>query len=235
MEKNWKDIILKLMAKAEDPATSLDERNAIVDKITFLMAKHGIEEAMLEAGQAKPTYKLVDLSYRIPAPYALAKAKILYHIGKAFGCESIVIDDHTRVRVFGFENDQERVFMLYGSLIIQMNNGLASAVKPKGVHGKTFNHSWIAGYAATVSQRVRDAYTRAQNEVRTESSGMDIVLMEKSVAVRNMFREAYPRTSKIGQSYATHAGAYAAGSTAGRNADIGQTRVGGTTRKSIGS
>lgn len=238
MEKDWKEIILKLMAKAEDPATTLEERNTIVDRITILMAKHGIEEAMLDAGRDKKEYKLVNQSYRLGNPYPAQKAKILYNVSKAFGCESIYIDDRTRVRVFGFDNDQEKVFMLYGSLVIQMMNGLMSAQvdKPKSVHGKSYNLSWINGYTITVCKRVRDAYTKAQNEMRESTTGMDLVLLDKSVAVRNAFRAEYPHTFAVrSNTTVTHAGAYSAGVKAGNRADIGQTRVGGSTRKSIGN
>jgi len=235
-EKNWKDVISKLMAKAEDNATTDAERNAIVERVTYLMAKHGIEEAMLSA-QEKRTAPLTKHSYRLLAPYIKQRTTILHNISVAFGCRAIFDNQNNRMTVYGYEDDQEKVFMLYGSLVIQMFTGLAQTVKPADVHGKTFNGSWVTGYAYTVGSRVREAYEHARRDVQAESTGngMELVLADRALAVNNMYRTEHPRTRNIAGSRATHAGAYAAGSAAGRNANIGQTGVGGSRTRAIGS
>jgi hypothetical protein len=237
VEKNWKEIIAKLMEKAENTATSDAERENISKRVMYLMAKHGIEEAMLSAREDR-TAPLTKHAYRLLAPYIKQRVTILHNISIAFGCRAIFDSQNNRMTVYGYEDDQEKVFMLYGSLIIQMFTGLGQVVKPVDVHGKTFNGSWVTGYAFTVSQRVRDAYERARRDVQAETTGngMELVLNNRSLAVQNMFRGEHPRTRSMSGSSATHAGAYAAGSAAGRNANIGQTGVGGASgTRAIGS
>lgn len=229
-EKDWKETIQKLMNKAEDPATTPAERDAIVERVTYLMAKHGIEEAMLSAAEER-TAKVVNQGYKITAPYVNQKMTMLNNIGIAFGCQSVRMADD-RLVMYGHEDDMEKVFMLYGSLLIQMVTSLGSVVKPSHVHGKTFNTSFVNGYVFEVVKRVKDAYKRARQDVQNSTgNGMELVLRDRAVAVRDAYRTDHPftRVSNSRSSITSEAG-YNAGKSAGASANIGQTGLGGGRR-----
>jgi len=234
--EEWQEKLRKLMAKAEDSATTEAERDAIVSRVTYLMAKFGIEEAMLSATKSEPQV-VINMRVKILAPYAIQRGHLLDHIGRVFGCKSIHLDelDGKVVRIFGYQGDFERTYMLFGSLIIQMFSGLASVVKPAGVHGRSFNGSFVTAYVDTVIDRVKDAYATAKAEVKhTTGNGMELVLADRAIAINNAFRTEYPRLRNIGYnpSQSSSAGRFA-GMSAARNANIGQTGISG--RKAIGS
>jgi len=231
LNDKWADKVRALMAKAEDPATTEAERESINEKIVYLVAKFSIEDSMLKDA-AKEAIEVISQRFATKNPYAVDKQLLLSAIARVFHSQPIRPSGVKEVIiVIGHKDDVEKIFMLYASLVIQMINGLATAVKPTGVHGKSFNASWIKGYVTTVSQRVRIAYARAQEDVRnsTTGNGMELVLRSRDVAVNAKVHEEFPvlvnRT--INRSFSNKAG-YGAGSAAGRNADIGQNRVGGS-------
>jgi hypothetical protein len=251
MDDKWLNILQKLMAKAEDSATTMDERNAIVEKMTFLMAKHGIEQAMLNAEQDKPE-AVISVRFTLNNPYLNPKITLLYGIVKTFGAHGIMAemsqrkpgryrglqpapDAKTVMQIYGYSSDIEKILMLNGSLNIQMSTALAGAIKPVHMHGKTFNSSFVVGYVDTVVVRVASAYTKAKTDVSSSATGngMELVLKTRTAAIMDAFKLDHPHVHRINTtSRATSATAYGAGQFAGRNANIGQTGLGGG-RKAI--
>ena len=227
-DEKWKDIIQKLLTKAEDQATTNDERDAIQEKVLYLMAKFSIDQAVFDA-QHEEEHVVIAVKYRIAAPYVNQKEVLLNEIAKTFGSQLLKLTKGQYI-LYGYENDQEKIFMLYNSLLIQMYSAMAQAweLKPYYEHGKTFNTSFTNGYVRVVSRRVKDAYTRAQADVAETTTGTDLVLRDRVVAVQNKFNLDYPKTkvSKMSATSRSSAGS-AAGRTAGNNADIGQTNIGG--------
>jgi len=232
-DNKWHEIISKLLAKAEDYATTNDERETIQEKVLYLMAKFSIDQAVFDAGQKKE-YKVISVRYRIVAPYVNQKALLLNGIATAFGSQLLELNKGLYV-MYGHEDDQEKVFMLYNSLLIQMYSAMATAwdSKPHYEHGKTFNTSFVNGYVRAVINRVKAAYIKAQADVQETTTGTDLVLRNRVVAVQEMFSRDYPNTHIVKTSSTSRsATGGAAGRTAGQNADIGQTTIGG--RKMIG-
>lgn len=238
-KENWKRKIEALLLKAENPATTAEERETILDRVYVLMAKFGIEEAMLSAAQQRNPEMLVT-RYRVTAPYAMQKGRILHAIGRAFGCTVVnaskTMGNYTCV---GYEDDQERVFMLYNSLLIQFTVGMAMAYanKPSHIHGKSFNTSFAEGFTFAVCDRIKAAYTNARKEaMREQGSGVEIVLFDRASAVAIRVSEIFPSLRMISHNSRISSGdGYGAGSAAGRSADIGQTRMGGKTVRQLGS
>ena len=244
-KEKWEDKLRALMAKAEDPATTEAERDTIVSRVTYLMAKFGIEEAMLRSQDAEPEV-VTNIKVRIDNPYYDQRMRLLDNIGRAFGCKSIILErperggqKHAVLRMFGHSGDLQRSYLLFGSLIIQMFSGIAAANvnKPANVHGRTFNSSFVTGYVDTVLERVKTAYKQAKDEVResTTGNGMELVLVNRLEAVKNAFKTEYPSTVRSGYSFNRRSSeGFSAGQSAGRRADIGQTGVAGG-RIAIGS
>jgi hypothetical protein len=239
-DSKWIDKISALMRKAEDPATTEEERSSIVDKVTYLMTKYGIEQDMLAAKEQRPLTASHRI-FKVVGSYADKKISLLHEICRAFGCFAVTKTGKSRVSVFGTDEDIERVFMLYMSLILQMDASLAAAqvLKPKHEHGRTFNNSFIVGYVLTVNRRIKEAARRAKEDIQKthEGSGMELVLVNKATIVKNLMRDVYPglRYSRASFSNGSDAG-YGAGSAAGMRADIGGSRISSqhSARKAIG-
>lgn len=230
MAKDWKETIRGLLNKAEDSATADAERDAINERVTYLMAKFGIEQSMIDA-TAKKVYKVIRVPYAIRNPYKNQRMTLLNGIGAAFGCK--VIQLQNSAEVFGHEDDQEKVFLLYSSLELQMASALskAQAHKPLYEHGRTFNTSFINAYVNTVISRVLRAYRKAQQDVAETTTGTDLVLRDRKMAVDSMFSAAYPLTrSVVASKSANSFSGIRAGEFAARNANIGQTGLAGGRR-----
>jgi len=227
MDNKWKDIVSKLMAKAEDPATNQVERDVINSKVSFLMVKYGIEKAMLDA-KDNTQDKIVNATYNIKAPYVNQKKSLLYNIGVAFGVVSVRSEG--KMVMVGYQDDVEKVAMLYNLLLIQLHNGLATVEKPSYVHGKTFNASWVTGFVYEVSKRVKEAAERAKKDVRNSASGsgMDLVLRDRHTAVTHALASRFPNLKYSSSSISVSSAAgYTAGKSAGQRADIGNARISG--------
>ena len=235
----WLEIIEKLMAKAEDRATTDEERASIIDKITYLMTKHGIEQDMLAAKEQRPLTASHRV-FKIVGTYPTRKDSLLQAICRAFGCFAVTIEGN-KVSVFGTDDDIERVFMLYMSLVLQLDTALANAqvYKPKHEHGRTFNGSFVSAFVSTVIIRIRDASQRAKEDIKkaSEGSGMELVLVNKAQIVKNLVGTVFPRLSYSRTSFSANSSAgRSAGTSAGQRADLGGTRISSqhSTRRAIG-
>lgn len=225
-----------LLAKAEDPAASAEEAKAYTAKATELMAKYGIEQAILATsmpGADKPG----DLVIACPTPYAGEKALLAYWLADAMRCKGILLGKEwrsggERVHVFGFTSDLERVELLYTSLLLQMATGLAKAPVPYGQSARAYRRSWQMGFRQEVVGRVKAAEQRAAREAApAPGRSTDLVLLDRSEQVRQAFTAMYPQTTRGRSSYSGRG--YQSGREAGSRANIGQSGlVGG--RRAIG-
>jgi hypothetical protein len=239
-DSKWIEKIEKLMRLAEDPATSESERENLVAKVTHLMVKYGIEQDMLNFQQERPV-TAERRTFRVTDTYAKKKLNILHVISRAFGCVMVQQRDGTSGDVFGTREDIERVYMLYASVIIQLQGALAHAqvYKPTWEHGRAFNNSFVTGFTLTVTQRIFEAAARAKKDVQTETqgTGMELVLVNKAQVVANAVHNFYPRLQNVNTSMrSTSEAGYGAGRAAGQRADIGGSRISSrhADRKAIG-
>jgi hypothetical protein len=224
-----------LLAKAEDEGCTPQEAEALTAKATELMAKYGIEQALLDAGKPEQRSTPTDKRVVIEDPYAGVKATLLYGIARAMGCQAIQVSGRdTVLHVFGYQSDLERAELLYTSLLLQMAHGLRRAEVPARAqrdyagrsHMRAFNRSWMLGFVGAVVRRVEAAEGRAKQEAEQDTSkpGAALVLADRSLAVRSAFKSAYP---KVVTRRVTYSGSgYGAGHSAGQRANIGGTGVG---------
>ena len=233
----WREKVEALMRKAEDPATSQAERDSITEKVTYLMTKYGIEEAMLSY-QKTQTFTVLHRNIVVNAPYVNKKGNLLNCVAVAMGCFIVQTADG-KFSIFGTVEDIERTLMLYYSIILQMTSALGTAQvhKPAWEHGKTFNGSFVNGFIRAVSLRIIESAKRAKADVRESDagSGMELVLVKKDELVRNAVSTVFPRLRTIRS--ATRSGSssgYNQGQSAGQRADLGGSRIGSTGRRAIG-
>ena len=225
------DRVRKLLAKAEDESCTPPEAEALTAKVAELMAKYGIDRALLAAVRPEtdaPASRFVE----IDNPWGRVKAHLLCGLGAALRCQCIMITTRTglRIHVFGYESDIERADVLYTSVLIQMWHGLVTARVPDRASPRSWRRSWLLGFAAAVITRVRAAEqaARAQSEQASPPgapSRTALVLADRSLVIRRKVQQEYPVTRTARQTYS--GSGYGDGYQQGQRADIGSRRVAG--------
>ena len=86
--------VRKLLAKAEDPACTPEEAAALNDKAAELIAKYGVDRALLAASMPESD-PVGDRVVPVLAPYALDKTALLATVARAMRCRTV------RRKVFG--------------------------------------------------------------------------------------------------------------------------------------
>lgn len=232
-----------LLAKAENPACTPAEAAAYNDKAAELIAKYGIDRAMVAASD--PTTDVVgDRIIPVEAPYALDKAGLLGRIADALRCRPVQIRKWRNggyaydLHLFGFGSDLERVELLYTSLLVQASYGLAVA-RPAGEWESVaaYRRSWLMGFSREVTTRLlaaERAATAAESARQSATaapvgSSVELVLVDRQAAVSRAVEDTYPRL-KPGRVRSLGGSGYREGRAAGARADLGGSRLGGASR-----
>jgi Protein of unknown function (DUF2786) len=223
------DRVRKLLAKAEDDSVTPPEAQALTAKAAELMAKYGIDRALLAADRPetdRPDSRILDIDH----PWARVKAHLLCGLGSALRCQAILLSARTgtKVHVFGYQSDLERLDVLYTSVLIQMWHGLAGALVPAWCHSpRAWRRSWLLGFATAVISRVRSAEhaaaCRATGPAAADGAKTAVVLADRALVIRGEAERAYPltRTARV-----TYSGTgYREGYAEGQRADIGARRL----------
>jgi uncharacterized protein DUF2786 len=224
------DRVRKLLAKAEDESVTPPEAQALTAKAAELMAKYGIDRALLAADRPEtdqPASRILD----IDNPWARVKAHLLCGLGSALRCQCIMLSGTgpgSRIHVFGYGSDIERTDLLYTSVLIQMWHGLTGAQVPAWSSSpRAWRRSWLLGFATAVISRVRDAEHAAASQATAPaapaSSRTALVLADRAQVIRGKVEQEYPvtRTARV-----TYSGSgYGAGYAQGQRADIGGSRI----------
>jgi Protein of unknown function (DUF2786) len=230
--------VRKLLAKAEADGVTTAEAQALTAKAAELMAKYGIDRALLAARQPdtdKPADRIVD----IYNPWAGVQAHLLCGLAAALRCQCILLpcEAGQRVHMFGYGSDLERADVLYTSVLVQMWHGLVATDVPARARSvRAWRRSWLLGFAAAVIARVQAAERDAERSASVTpsgggSSGAALVLADRALVIRQHVARAYPvtRTARV-----TYSGSgYGDGYAQGKRADIGAGRVGGRRARAL--
>ncbi|GAB1642936.1 DUF2786 domain-containing protein [Krasilnikovia sp. MM14-A1259] len=238
------DKVRKLLAKAEDEACTPAEAEAFTVKAAALIAKYGIDQALLAditPGADAVGDRVIDMD----APYALDKAGLLAGIALALRCKSVRRTDptpgsrRTSMHLFGFGADLDRVELLYTSLLVQAAHALAATHVPWGEHPASYRRSWYAGYASAIHRRLRDAEARASSDAETARAAQHtagrsvaLVLADRGALVDAARATAYPKLGS-GRARRLSGSGSRDGYSAGQRADLGTSRVGRSERKAV--
>jgi hypothetical protein len=228
------DRVRKLLAKAEDEGCTPAEAEALTAKAAELMARYGIDRALL--GALRPeTDSVGDRVFELDNPWAAVKAHLLAGLAAALRCQCILLNRRepgSRVHVFGFLSDLERADILFTSLLVQMARALAAQPIPGyGGGAKAWRRSWMLGYASAVVARVRAAEeaavvasaASAEDTAASGGASAEIVLADRALTVRLQAEQAYPRTRRTRVTYTGNG--YADGYREGQKADIGGAKL----------
>jgi hypothetical protein len=102
--------VRKLLAKAEAAGTTPGEAQALTAKAAELMARYGIDRALLAAQQPEtdqPTDRKIDIGN----PWARVQGHLLCGLASAMRCQCVILPHRgpgVRIHVFGFASDIER-------------------------------------------------------------------------------------------------------------------------------
>jgi hypothetical protein len=224
--------VRKLLAKAERAATAA-EAQTYTAKAVELMARHGIDAAMLAA--ADPARDEIG-PLRIPVgdPYSAGKARLLGWTAVALGCRWVMHRGLggrvAAVTVFGHAADRQRVEVLFASLQMQATRELVRLRPPRrGESVAAYRRSWLHGFATEVHRRLVDAERAAAAAAGATGTGppVALVLADRRHAVESAFAAAFPRLGTARRPVLSGSG-FAAGALAGEQADLGGLRRVGT-------
>jgi Protein of unknown function (DUF2786) len=222
------DRVRKLLAKAEDEGCSAAEAEALTAKAAELMARYGIDRALL--GALRPeTDKPGDRVFSLANPWGDVKRHLLAGLASALRCQCVQTrtEQGARLHVFGYSSDLERADILFTSLLVQMARALAQQAAP-GAGVRAWRRSWMLGYCAAVVARVRaaeEAAVASAPAAAPEAGGSSaaLVLADRSLVVRRQVAAAYPRLRKSRITYTGNG--YGAGYREGQKADIGGAKL----------
>ncbi|GAB1695039.1 DUF2786 domain-containing protein [Krasilnikovia sp. M28-CT-15] len=238
------DKVRKLLAKAEDDACTPAEAEAFTAKAAALIAKYGIDQALL-ADTTPGTDVVGDRVVEMDAPYARDKAGLLAGIAHALRCKTVCRTRHMpgdgkrlSMHLFGFGADLDRVELLYTSLLVQAAHALVAAYVPWGQHPASYRRSWYAGYSTAIHRRLRAAEAQARSDAErvraTEHTGRSValVLADRSALVDQARAAAYPNLT-AGRARRLSGTGDRDGYAAGQRADLGTTRISRAGRKAV--
>ena len=229
------DTVRKLLAKADGAATP-EEAETYTAKAVEMMARHGIDEALLAASldPGAPGRDEIGTSRLTMAdPYSAGKARLLAWTASALRCRAVLHEAGggrvAAVTVLGFASDRARVELLYTSLLLQAGTQLVG-VRPQwpGESVAAYRRSWLHGFAVRVHRRLVEAEGRAEAEARSAPAAagpsVALVLADRTARVEQAYAEAFPRVGRARQSRLSGSG-HAAGDRAGSRADLGRGAV----------
>ena len=233
------DRVRKLLAKAEDEGCSPAEAEALTAKAAELMARYGIDRALLGALHPE-TDKPGDRVFTLANPWGDVKRHLLAGLAMALRCQCVQTRsaDGTRLHVFGYTSDLERADILFTSLLVQMARALARQPVPAaGGAARAWRRSWMLGYCTAVVTRVRAAEEAAVATAPTPATAdggqsAALVLADRSLVIRRQVATAYPRLRKTRVTYSGDG--YGDGYREGQRADIGSTKLRARTAGAIG-
>ncbi|MEE1805372.1 DUF2786 domain-containing protein [Streptomyces sp. BE133] len=220
-----------LLRKAENPGATEEEARVYLDKAYELMAKYGIEQAMLDdvTEPERPVDRIVDLY----PPYVKEGRRLLARIGYEMRCRSVYPggkDNRHRVHLFGFETDLQATEVLFASLRLQMLEGADRADhlhRPEGEDARAYKRSWMLGFIREVTARIGAAQRTASAAAEegseadgTSSRSVALVLADRTTVVEARLAAQYPKLNKTRPTKFKGTG-YWQGVADGRDADIG--------------
>ncbi|MFC0039543.1 DUF2786 domain-containing protein [Actinomadura rayongensis] len=220
-----------LLAHAESTG-NVQEAEAFTAKAVGLMAKYGIEHAMLS--DVEPETDTIGDSERIRlhAPYALDKVTLLHHVAEALGCKMVFYKAGPTysATVFGYESDRERVNLLFTSLLVQATHAMAATQVPFGESVKAFRRTWYQGFAIAVHERLKVAENHARQQAEAGSAtatagtrSTALVLADRADRVQDAWRERTQGIKAISRKLS--GSGRMAGYRDGQRADLGNRRA----------
>lgn len=241
--------IAMLLKKAE--RTTPEEAEALSAQAARLAARHQVDAAAILAEAKREGHSVLDepiIVRRIgfTGGHRESHLLIVYAVAHAMGLQSIrTAHGAAKVHmlaVIGHESDVDLAEDIGRSLIEQgeqaykvwrdSDDWQAESLKLFGSQWEKYKakRSFLVHFGDGAGERIKT--NRLTVEAEVAGTGTALVLVDRSKAVERALREHFPKTRKS-RGIDVSGAAGARGREAGRNADTGDTRIGGA--KAIGS
>lgn len=236
--------ILKLLRKAE--STNPEEAEAATELATKLMQKWAIDDAMLAAaGNALRQEEIIEKMVELKGSYKQAHLNLAFTVVRALRLQGIYSDNRQtyKMRFIGFESDVARAEMLFTSLLIQAQRGVADygSKIPRyysAMEKFKARRAFLYGFADTIGERLRVQHREAVQEAEAEatargelSTSVALAVQTREQQAKAWYDERYGRFVSTGRSRGIQLGSnggYSAGAAAGRTANVGAPSVSGS-------
>jgi hypothetical protein len=225
--------ITALLDKAESTPYP-EEADAFMAKAQQLMARHAIDEAMLDASRGSQD-QIGQVEMTIVAPYASAKSSLLNVVAASNRCRLVVANrpgGRVLCVLFGFETDLRHTRSLYLSLSHQAVRFMLEAPLPPGDTARRFRHAFLLAYAHRIGERLEEADVLARSDAESEQlarptgRSVSLVLASREAKVERALADAYPKltTKRVSSS---SGGGHASGRAAANRSSLDRPSVGG--------
>ncbi|HSH59241.1 MAG TPA: DUF2786 domain-containing protein [Acidimicrobiales bacterium] len=212
-----------LLAKAES-TTFPEEAEALSAKAQELMARHAIDQAVLDAGQNGGSAGVVGWRIGVDDPYAAAKSILLDRIAKANRCSAVWCKHVGFSTVFGARSDLEMVELLFTSILVQGTEAMLRSGRSVDRSGRSrtrsFRQSFLLAYADRIGERLAAATAQVVAEgAERHGAALLPVLAGRAEAVEEAVQAAFPTVVEKGTAISNYSG-WAAGRAAAEVASL---------------
>ncbi len=188
--------IRALLAKAESTEFP-DEAEALSTRAQELMARHSIDQALVDAGSGQ---RDEPEGCRLPVdnPYEAPKALLVDVVATANRCRAVWHRKLGFSTVYGFAADLGAVELLYTSLLVQATTAMVHAGARRDAYGRSrtrsFRSSFLAAYAQRIGERLRATADEVTTQAAAEPAGRDLlpVLAARHQAVDRAVDAMFP-------------------------------------------
>lgn len=231
--------IAALLAQAE--STTFDgERDACVQKAAALMARHQIDQMMVNRARGDRLIDdTIDKLFIVfdHTAYHIAFIEFMTAVGDSFGFKVVWRHDRKAGWWYGFKSDLDFAEGIYASLLIQVARAADAYMKlpPQQALRRFDKHvakrSFIAAFGVGAGRKIAEGRQIAEDEATTEHGATNLLPVLASRAdqldkyFNDVVRPGLGMSNKRGRR--GDGAASTAGYNAGQRADVGQGRVGG--------
>lgn len=239
--RNMADTVRKLLAQAEDPATTEQEAQAFAARAAELMTRHALDAAVVRAdkGQKPEAVTLLKFTVSGQGYHGKARASLVVKVAQGYGCEVATQGDKLNssdrwVLIVGTASACKALELLLPSVIVQAEQN-AFAKTRKHMDGKEFDtpankniarrdffRSYLEGYGAGVGRKIAAARKVIKKEVADTPGAL--VLVTDADRISKDFAERFPVLRK-GRGSKIDVDGYLTGQRDGQQADTGETKV----------
>jgi hypothetical protein len=226
----WLRKVQALLAKAESTEFPA-EAETLLAKAQELMARHAIDEAMLQQAGAARRDEIVSETVIVDPPYASARSALLGAVARANDCRLVMARSGRGAQhcvLVGHRSDVDGSITLFAALSVHATRSMLAEPVPPYDTPRRFRHAFVLAYASRIAERLQAATRAARAEAeRTIGTSVSVVLADRSHAVDDAFAELFPHTRPARRMSSSMAG-HRSGRAAADRADVGQTAVRGT-------
>lgn len=216
---------------AQAASTTHDDAEAYQCKAEALMARHAIDQAMLDMADPSKKEEVITRAIVIEGPFHRAKHSLLHVITKHHGCRAVA---HPRakgskimqVMVVGHESAVDFCEELFTSLLLHVTNVMLSTPTPPYENTKAFRQAFLLEYCNRINERLETAQATAVKEAEAETGTSVLpMLLDRNAEVETEISKLFPRIRSNHVGSSGRAGGR--GTSAANGADLGQRRVKG--------